>query len=81
MIAMLVAPAPAEPFGLAIVETRARTWNKSRDELMAERSAKVPLGKAGTAWDVANLALFLASDAGNFVNGIELHADGGMTLA
>lgn len=59
------------------VETRARTWNKSRDELMAERSAKVPLGRPGTAWDVANLALFLASEEANFITGECILLDGG----
>jgi NAD(P)-dependent dehydrogenase (short-subunit alcohol dehydrogenase family) len=62
------------------VETRARTWNKSREELMAERSAKVPMGKAGTAWDVANLALFLASDEASFITGECILVDGGRIL-
>lgn len=59
------------------VDTRARTWNKSREELMAERSAKVPLGRPGTAWDVANLALFLASDEASFITGECILVDGG----
>jgi NAD(P)-dependent dehydrogenase (short-subunit alcohol dehydrogenase family) len=62
------------------VETRARSWNKPRDELMAERNAKVPLGRAGTAWDVANLALFLASDEAAFITGECILVDGGRIL-
>ncbi|HYF17666.1 MAG TPA: SDR family NAD(P)-dependent oxidoreductase [Ramlibacter sp.] len=62
------------------VETRARTWGRSRDELMAERNAKVPMGKAGTAWDVANLALFLASDESSFITGECILVDGGRIL-
>lgn len=62
------------------VETRARTYNQSREELMAERSAKVPMGKAGTAWDVANLALFLASDEASFITGECILLDGGRIL-
>ncbi|CAN7346708.1 SDR family oxidoreductase [Variovorax sp. LjRoot178] len=62
------------------VDTRARTWNKSREELIAERSAKVPMGKAGTAWDVANLALFLASDEASFITGECILVDGGRIL-
>ena len=31
----------------------------------------------GTAWDVANAALFLASDEANFITGIALPVDGG----
>ncbi len=59
------------------VETRARSWKKSREELLAERNAKVPLGRAGTAWDVANLALFLASDEASFITGECVLVDGG----
>jgi NAD(P)-dependent dehydrogenase (short-subunit alcohol dehydrogenase family) len=44
----------------------------------AERDAKVPLrGRMGTAWDVANAALFLASDEANFITGVALPVDGG----
>jgi NAD(P)-dependent dehydrogenase (short-subunit alcohol dehydrogenase family) len=39
----------------------------------------VPLGEAGTAEDVANGILFLASDASRHVTGSELVIDGGMT--
>ncbi|CAN7519057.1 glucose 1-dehydrogenase [Pararhizobium sp. LjRoot235] len=41
----------------------------------------IPAGRMGRPEELARAALFLASDAGSFVNGIELHADGGMTLA
>lgn len=42
------------------------------------RSAVVPLkGGMGTAWDVANAALFLASDEARFVTGVLLPVDGG----
>ncbi|MSQ59153.1 MAG: SDR family oxidoreductase [Betaproteobacteria bacterium] len=60
------------------VDTRALTFGKSRDAVVAERDAKVPLrGKMGTAWDVANAALFLASDEANFITGVSLPVDGG----
>jgi NAD(P)-dependent dehydrogenase (short-subunit alcohol dehydrogenase family) len=39
----------------------------------------VPLGEAGTAEDIANGVLFLASDASRHVTGSELVIDGGMT--
>ena len=60
------------------VDTRARAMNKSRDEVVAMRDARVPLRKKmGTAWDVANAALFLASDEANFITGVALPVDGG----
>lgn len=42
-----------------------------------ERNAQVPLGGMGTAWDVANAALFLASDEAKFITGVVLPVDGG----
>ena len=63
------------------VDTRARVFGKSRAEVAAERDARVPLKhKMGTAWDVANAALFLASDEAGFITGVSLLVDGGSTL-
>jgi NAD(P)-dependent dehydrogenase (short-subunit alcohol dehydrogenase family) len=60
------------------VDTRARVTGKSRAEVAAGRDARVPLRrKMGTAWDVANAALFLASDEANFITGVALPVDGG----
>jgi NAD(P)-dependent dehydrogenase (short-subunit alcohol dehydrogenase family) len=60
------------------VETRARVSGKPRAEVAAMRDAKVPLRKKmGTAWDVANAALFLASEEANFITGVALPVDGG----
>ena len=63
------------------VDTRARKTGKSRAEIAAGRDARVPLRrKMGTAWDVANAALFLASDEANFITGVDLLVDGGGAL-
>jgi NAD(P)-dependent dehydrogenase (short-subunit alcohol dehydrogenase family) len=60
------------------VDTRARHSGKSRAEVAAMRDSHVPLRKKmGTAWDVANAALFLASDEANFITGVALPVDGG----
>ena len=49
-----------------------------RDEVIARRDAQVPLGaKMGTGWDIANAALFLASDEAGFITGVCLPVDGG----
>jgi NAD(P)-dependent dehydrogenase (short-subunit alcohol dehydrogenase family) len=63
------------------VDTRAREWNKTRAEVEAERDRQVPLRrKMGTGWDVANAALFLASDEANFITGVTLPVDGGSSI-
>jgi NAD(P)-dependent dehydrogenase (short-subunit alcohol dehydrogenase family) len=60
------------------VDTRARVSGKTRAEVAAMRDARVPLRhRMGTAWDVANAALFLASDEANFITGAALPVDGG----
>jgi NAD(P)-dependent dehydrogenase (short-subunit alcohol dehydrogenase family) len=62
------------------VEARVKAWNQPREQVSAERSAKVPLGRQGTGWDVANAALFLASDEAHFITGVSLLVDGGRIL-
>ena len=63
------------------VDTRVRVSGKSRSQIEAERNARVPLRhEMGTAWDVANAALFLASDEANFITGVALLVDGGNAL-
>jgi NAD(P)-dependent dehydrogenase (short-subunit alcohol dehydrogenase family) len=52
-----------------------------KDDLIKARDAMVPLGqKQGTAWDVANAALFLASDEARFITGVLLPVDGGQSI-
>lgn len=46
-----------------------------------ERRRRTPLGVVGTAEDVANAALFLASDAAKFISGAILPVDGGFSMA
>ena len=44
-----------------------------------ERLGEVPLGRLATDQDVANAALYLASDEAAFLNGVALPVDGGLT--
>jgi len=44
-----------------------------------ERYGEVPLGRLATDLDVANAALYLASDEAAFLNGVALPVDGGLT--
>ncbi len=53
---------------------------QDREKVIATRDAAVPLGrKMGSAWDIANAALFLASDEARFITGIALPVDGGQS--
>ena len=63
------------------IERRARERNLDRDQIRRERAERVPLrGEQGTAWDVANAALFLASDEARYITGIILPVEGGRML-
>lgn len=62
------------------IERRARESGRPREEIRAERDALVPMGHMGEAWDVANAAVFLASDEARYVTGVLLPVDGGLVL-
>ncbi|MBP7056192.1 MAG: 3-oxoacyl-[acyl-carrier-protein] reductase [Candidatus Omnitrophica bacterium] len=53
---------------------------KLSDEVKSEMLKFVPLGKFGTVRDVANLALFLASDSSSYITGQVVQVDGGMVM-
>lgn len=57
----------------------ADTVRTAHPEFVERIAAKVPLGRIGAPDDIAGPALFLASDAANFVTGVVLPVDGGWT--
>ena len=60
------------------VDALAEALGVERSQVAEARAAQVPLGqRQGTAWDVANAALFLASDEAQFITGVVLPVDGG----
>lgn len=48
--------------------------------MLDKRHAQCPMGFMGNAWDVANAAVFLASDGARYITGVDLVVDGGLTL-
>ncbi len=50
-----------------------------RDAMMQARHAAVPMGRMGTGFDVANAAVFLASDESQYITGVCLPVDGGIS--
>ena len=43
------------------------------------RDEATPMGRMGTGWDIAAAAVFLASDEANYITGVCLPVDGGLT--
>ena len=60
--------------GLAV---EAKLTGMPEAELLAKAQAKIPLRRAGTPEEVAQVALFLASDAASYVTGAIIPMDGG----
>ena len=46
-------------------------------DYIAARAKEVPLGRIGRAEEFANIACFLASDAGSYITGTAINVDGG----
>lgn len=58
-----------------MIQSHMLTSNAARDAI----SQATPVGRIGTPRDIAELALYLASDASSFVSGQAIAIDGGMT--
>ena len=54
--------------------------DKLTEDVKAKMLAFIPTGTMGTPQDVANIALFLASDMSNYVTGETIRVDGGMAM-
>jgi NAD(P)-dependent dehydrogenase (short-subunit alcohol dehydrogenase family) len=67
-----IAPGPTPTDGANLVVTE-DAWERRR--------ARVPIGRLGTPEDVANAAVFLASNEASFITGDMLFVDGGITYA
>ncbi len=61
------------------VDAAAAALQIDRSEYASSRAKRVPLGRQGSAWDVAKAALFLASDDSAWITGVVLPVDGGQS--
>ncbi|MGL6042898.1 MAG: SDR family oxidoreductase [Sandaracinobacteroides sp.] len=56
---------------------RAASSGRTEAEIAAEIAAEIPLGRMGRAEEVANLVLFLGSEASSYITGTAIPVDGG----
>ena len=49
------------------------------EKMVEIRNHQCPMKRMGDAWDVANAALYLASDDAKYVTGLQMVVDGGIT--
>ncbi len=66
---------------ISLIEDRARRQKQSLEEAVALEEGRVPIGFLGEPDDVANLAVFLASDKARYITGATIQVDGGSTTA
>lgn len=57
----------------------AKLGRNNMEEVYAELGKNIPIGRVGEAEEFANMALFLASDAGSYVTGTTINVDGGLS--
>jgi len=63
------------------IESAIKSTNLSRKKLNSLRNEQVPLcNQQGSAWDIANASVFLASEDAKYITGILLPVDGGLSL-
>jgi NAD(P)-dependent dehydrogenase (short-subunit alcohol dehydrogenase family) len=62
-----------------LVERQLHTDPGRAAEARARRDDASPTGRMGAPWDVANAAVFLASDDAGYINGVCLPVDGGLS--
>ncbi|BBY88820.1 MULTISPECIES: SDR family NAD(P)-dependent oxidoreductase [Mycolicibacterium] len=66
------------PIDTDIIDGQAEYFGEDPAALRASMSTLVPMGRLGRPEEIANGALFLASDESSFMTGAELCIDGGM---
>lgn len=73
--------------GMLVGKIRSEQWERrhaedprglSLEEWYAETGKDQPLGRLGLPQEFANMACFLASDAGSYINGTAINVDGGL---
>ena len=64
------------PFVEGYVE---RFHKDTRDETLAQLHARQPIGRMGKPEEIADLAVYIASDAARFMTGSDILIDGGLT--
>lgn len=64
-----------------MISTPAHAEAYSNSALTAARAAMIPSARIGIGEDIADVAVFLASDAARYINGANIPVDGGVTRA
>jgi 3-oxoacyl-[acyl-carrier protein] reductase len=62
-----------------LIERRCETDSLTEEQVVAQIVANVPVGRMAQPYEIASAVCFLASDLANYVTGVVLPVDGGLT--
>jgi NAD(P)-dependent dehydrogenase (short-subunit alcohol dehydrogenase family) len=72
---------PGQVLTPMLTESRIGQNGMTREDVISQFNAVVPLrNKMSTAWDIAKVSMFLASEDAGFITGVLLRVDGGQGL-
>ena len=60
-----------------MILTELTAWNYEKPEIKARMKERIPMGRIGTPEDIGKVAVFLASEDAEYVDGMSIRVDGG----
>ncbi|MDA1227468.1 MAG: 3-oxoacyl-ACP reductase [SAR202 cluster bacterium Casp-Chloro-G4] len=63
---------------MEVVESRAQSTGITHEQALAGLNKMIPMGRIGRPEELANLVVFLASDAASYITGTTIQVDGGV---
>jgi 3-oxoacyl-[acyl-carrier protein] reductase len=62
----------------SLVQLQAKASGRSEAEIIQSIADRIPLGRLGTPEEIANMVVFLGSEAASYITGLAVQVDGGI---